>query len=900
MSNNLQCWRNVITPRAEVMQGRFDNLAADLIQATQGQGGEEYSNPVEFFSRTYVTEGIRGLMMEALRRVTGQYGAPVVQVKTAFGGGKTHSMLALYHLMHGGFNARSVPVVREMMDELGLSALPRVNVAVISGTFEGVSEPREVANIPVNTLWGNIGAQLGGYEYVRAADRDKKAPGAFALLKMFDACGPCLVLIDELTAYGRKLYKNDESAAGTFSNFQSFVQELTEAAKYSKNSLVVAAMPESKTENGDDDGIRVFDILDNIFKRVESVWKPVEPREGFEVVKLRLFQECSDVSAREDTAEAFYRMYERYGEDFPAEAHTTEYKERLISCYPIHPEIFDRLYGEWSVLPGFQRTRGVLGMIAAIVHDLWVNNDTSPLIMPGSIRIAEDGIHAKVTGSLPGGSAWNAIIDNEIDGKGSVPCLLDNRDRFREYSAARRVARAVLLGSAASARGQAVRGVEKSRILLGVVRPEENISVYTEALGELRGSLSYLYANDAANRFWYDTIPTLRKKAAELKAQQRDSDVEEEIHRRLVSLKGSAMVSHLWPNSECDDVPDKQNVRLVILSPNDGEAEALKILLSLNFRNMLLFVKTDPMKLDELRESVRVYLAWKYIARESKTLNLTEQQLDETRKTIDKTNDAINLLTCEAWSVVLVPVCLDGRNVDDITFRTLKAKSAGTLTDGVLSALSGDELSRRTNPEALKEDINNILLKDSDDIKIKTLWEHLCKYCYLPRIESFSVLEAAIRGSIERKYFGLARGKFGGKYEGLTLDAPFEVKDSDLLVKRELAKKLITPERTTSTTTEQPHTQTPKIITDPEPPEVPERKSRFSMPIPLHDKPDPVRLVKRIYDDVIRELQQIPGAKLSIKLEVDMLDSDGVPENVQRDIESNCKTLKINDYGGFY
>ena len=892
----LQSWRNVITPRAEVMQGRFDNLAADLIQATQGQGGEEYSNPVEFFSRTYVTDGIRGLMMEALKRVTGQHGAHVIQVKTAFGGGKTHSMLALYHLMHGGFNARSVPVVREMMDELGLSALPRVNVAVISGTFEGVSEPREVANIPVNTLWGNIAAQLGGYEYVSAADRDKKAPGAFALLKMFEACGPCLVLIDELTAYGRKLYGAERSSAGTFGNFQTFVQELTEAAKYSKNSLVVAAMPESKTENGDDDGVRVFDILDNIFRRVESVWKPVEPREGFEVVKLRLFQDCVDDSAREETAEAFYEMYNRYSDDFPAEAHTAEYKERLISCYPIHPEIFDRLYGEWSVLQKFQRTRGVLGFLAEVVHDLWESGDASPLIMPGSINVADKDIHSAITGALES-SAWNAILDNEIDGADSVPCLLDKRDRFREYSAARRVARTVLLGSAPSARGQAVRGVEKSRILLGTVRPEENISVYTEALGELRGSLSYLYANDAANRFWYDTIPTLRKKAAELKEQQRDSDVEAEIRKRLVSLKGSAMVSHLWPKSEGDDVPDSQSVRLVILSPTDGEAEALKILLSRKFRNMLLFVKADPMKLDDLREAVRVYLAWKYIARESRTLNLTEQQLDEARKTIDKTSTEIERLTCDAWSVVLVPECLDGRNVDSITWRTEKAKNAGTITAGVLSALNGDELSRNTSPDALKEDVARYIWKDSDDIEVKRLWELLCTYCYLPRIVSFGVLEAAIRGGIERKYFALAHGKNGREYAGLTMNAPSSVEMTDYLVRREVAEPLITPPEppkipTVPTTTTQIHDILP-IDDTPKPKAI----HNFSMSAELLEDPTPAKYFMKLYNDIIAVLQQdVSGAVFDLTLEVNMHAADPIPNDTRKIVEDNCKAHKVNDY----
>ena len=198
-----------------------------------------------------------------------------------------------------------------------------------SGTFDDVNTPVNVNGCTVNTLWWNIAAQLWGYDYVRTTDTNRTSPSS------------------EVAAYGSKLYGKSSLNAGSFEDFRVFVQELTEGAKFSRNSLVVAAIPESSLEAGDENGIRVMHITDNIFKRVESVWKPVAANEGFEIVRRRLFCECGDERACEETAEEFSRMYRNSPSDFPVESREADYKQKIINCYPIHPEILDQLYGTW-------------------------------------------------------------------------------------------------------------------------------------------------------------------------------------------------------------------------------------------------------------------------------------------------------------------------------------------------------------------------------------------------------------------------------------------------------------------------------------------------------------------------------------------------------------------------
>lgn len=260
--SGLPSWRDVIEPHPDVAQGRYKNaeFAADLAQVARGEGAFEYRDPVEFFARTYVTEGMTGLLVQALKRVSGKDGEPVIQLKTAFGGGKTHSMLALYHIMRGRVSADRIPSIKPVLAQAGVSALPKANVAVLVGTALDPTRTKRPINFPgitINTLWGEMAAQLAEsagrpelYDFVKDADKKGVSPGSEALKNLFDACGPCLILMDELVAYARKLYGVSGLPAGSFDNFNSFIQEITEAARASKNSLVVASIPESNIEIG--------------------------------------------------------------------------------------------------------------------------------------------------------------------------------------------------------------------------------------------------------------------------------------------------------------------------------------------------------------------------------------------------------------------------------------------------------------------------------------------------------------------------------------------------------------------------------------------------------------------------------------------------------------------------
>ncbi|MGN0012598.1 MAG: DUF499 domain-containing protein, partial [Candidatus Bruticola sp.] len=576
-SNCLPSWRNVMVPHPDVVTGRYKTaeFAVNLQQIADGEGAFEYSDPVMFFERTYITESMKKLLVQALKRVTGQDGDPVIQLKTAFGGGKTHTMLALYHMLQGKVSAEKLPVLKPILEEIGLDKLPKVNVAVLVGTALSADKPErtDISGITVRTLWGRMVYQLAKtsgnselYNLIKTSDLKSISPGSSTLREIFDTCGPCLILIDELVAYARKIYEVKGLPAGTFENLMNFVQELTEAVKASKNSLVVASLPESEREIVGEGGREALRTIEHYFGRVESIWKPIGAQEGFEVVRRRLFSKCADENAKEDICRRFAAMYSEQNEQFPLETKEVDYHKRLLNCYPIHPELFDILYNDWAALPNFQRTRGVLRFMAALIHKLSEDQDPSPMIMPGSVAFGDKNIGDDMVKYLPDGESWSSIIHAEVDGKNSVPYKIDQKDwRYKQIKAAQKIACAIMLGSAPKVGSQGVRGLDKKRLYLGTVQPGQQMSAFNDVLNALREESSYLYCS--GERYWYDVHPTLQKLARERGSKIDYANVQAEITSRLDKLckvEEPLEGRHICPESS-SDINDNQNVRLVVL-----------------------------------------------------------------------------------------------------------------------------------------------------------------------------------------------------------------------------------------------------------------------------------------------------------------------------------------------
>jgi predicted AAA+ superfamily ATPase len=945
----LKPWREVVTPHPDVASGRYQQaeFAADLWQVYQGEGSAEYKHPTEFFRRTFLTEGLRRLLTQAVRRLSGQGGDPVVELQTNFGGGKTHSMLALYHLF-SGTPAGDLPGAEELLKELGILIPKNVKRAVFVGTqVSPGKQHKKPDGTVVRTLWGEIAWQLGGkegYKFVKEDDERATNPGN-SLKELFNKYGPCLILIDEWVAYARQLHGTADLPAGTFDTQFTFAQALSEAVKAAKHTLLVVSIPASESphqrpdrgvtdiEVGGERGREALARLKNAVGRVEASWRPASPDEGFEIVRRRLFQPLSgdNFVARDAVARAFVELYGTQQQEFPPECREADYERRMKMAYPIHPELFDRLYNDWSTLDKFQRTRGVLRLMAAVIHCLWERQDGNLLILPGNIPVEDPLVQFELTRYLE--DQWVPVIEKDVDGANSLPLNLDRATpNLGRYSACRRVSRTIYMGSAPTLRA-AHRGIDERQVKLGCVQPGEAVATFGDALRRLTDSATYLYVD--GKRYWYSTQPTVNRLADDRAGQLTDDQVGEEIVKRLrEEARSRADFSKVHACVPGSDVPDEREARLVILGPefphtnrdanSPARREAAAILdargtAPRNYKNTLVFLAGDVNRLRELEQAVRQYLAWTSIWNDRVTLNLDEFQKRQTETKKKSADEAVDLRITEAYHWLLVPGQPDPKG--EATWTDLKLQGQDRLATRAAKKLRNEEaLMVQIGAIRLRAELDRVPLWMGNHVGIKQLCEYMARYLYLPRLRDEDVLLGAIQEGVSsltwrNETFAYASNwdERQGCYQGLRAGETTRVlvDDRSLLVKSEAASAQLArqseAEVGTSVSPDVPSGGADGVtegtgIGEVDKPDggrvapLAPKLGRFHGSVPV----DPLRLGRdagRIAEEVVQHLTGLVGARVDITIEIHAELPDGASDKLVRDVTENCRTLKFTDYG---
>ncbi len=927
---NLKPWREVVTPHSDVASGNYlkAEFAADLWQVYQGGASTEYQDPTEFFRRTFLTQGLTGLLLPAVKRLSGGTGIPVVRLKTSFGGGKTHSLLALYHLF-SGVAASQLPGIDTVLSEAGLTLPKDVKRVVIVGTkiAPGTKHVKPDGTI-VRTLWGEIAWQLGGKEgYKLVADADKTAtnPGD-ALHKLFAKYAPCIILIDEWIAYARQLHDNADLPAGTFDVQFTFAQALSEAVKVVDRTMLVVSVPASDNEIGGDRGRRALDSLQHALQRVEEPWQPASQVEGFEIVRRRLFQPITSreqTAMRDAVARAFSEMYQNQSQEFPSGCREAAYERDIVAAYPIHPELFTRLYTDWSTLDRFQCTRGVLRLMASVIHTLWERQDKNLLIMPASVPIDDPVVKSELTRYLE--QQWDPVIDNDVDGADSQPLALDRENpNLGRYSACRRVARTIFLGTAPLSQ-TSTKGIDDRRVKLGCVQPGESTATFGDALRRLTDRAKYLYVD--GNRYWFSLQPTVARLAEDRAGQQKLEDIHAEIEKLLkedVRRRGDFVAVHVCAASA--DVPDEEGARLVILGPaythsakvedSPARREAAAILNERGsspreYKNTLVFLAPDTVKLKDLESAVRYVLAWESISRDREKLNLDQLQLRQVDTKLKEARETVKVRLPETYQWLLVPVQLNPRGA--IEWQEFRLQAQDALAPRASKRLVREEaLVTGMGGSRLRIELDRIPLWRGNHVGVRQLAEDFARYPYLPRLRDPDVLVEAIADGVAQPSwrsdaFAYAQGwdEKTRRYRGLTAGRPCRVllDESSVVVKADIAQaQLDADARKQSETAETTATVAGQTAggsgatVGPEPTRPSEAKpKRFHATVSL----EPTRMARdagQIAQEVLQHFTTLDGAEVEVTLEITAVVPNGVPDKTVRIVTENCRTLRFRGY----
>ncbi len=759
-SGLLPPWWRIATPHADIRSGQFDEstFAAKLDDVVRGTASPEYRYADEFFRKTYLTRELKGLLQDVLKRLAGQGGEAVVQLRTPFGGGKTHALIALYHLVKDAATSGALPEVRGLLEEGGLKDIPRARVAVLVGT-ELSPQGREVeGGVRLHTLWGELAYRLGGqegYALLREHDEARTAPGKENLARLLRRYAPLLILMDEVLVYQVKAAGVPVGETTLQAQTFAFFQELSEVVAATPGAALVLTFPESHLEYFDQEGAALaFERLERIFDRVKAVRVPVQGEEVYEVIRRRLFERVDEREVAKVVAR--YAELYRATKGLQEEAYRAEYQALMRRAFPFHPELVRTLYERWGTLQGFQRTRGVLRLLARIVEASFRSPLARPLIGLGDVALEDPDLRATIAGILREAN-WEAVVASDIVNKAAG---LD-REQGGDYARlrlAQAVATAIFMYSHS---GGAKDGIRRPLLDLALIYPEGiSQELISDALDRLKARLFYLYENGG---FLFKAQPNLNAVLANEVAAVPEEAVREALRETLAKVVGKGLFKPVvWPH-EHRDVPDDRALKLVLHEhPADvEEGRRLRLAIQQNaagsprvHRNTLVHLHPRLEGLGRAKEQARLLLA---LAGLKKNLwaSLGQDQRADLEERLKRVEGDLPRLLQAAYADLYKA----GNSQGEFRYLNIQpyVQTAATLLGAVEEVLRREDLllSRLDLPTV----VNHYRLwpEGEPHLSLGALRDYFLRLPELPMLEGEEVLRQAVLLAVRQGFYQLAR-----------------------------------------------------------------------------------------------------------------------------------------------
>ncbi len=709
----LRVWE-VCEPHRDVFSRDPDPslFAISLHHVMRGSADRDYTDPERFFARTCMTRALSNLLQRVLGRLAGQgRGAPVLRLETPFGGGKTHTMTALWHIARYPEVCSEQESLRPILEALNLRSVPNdLRVAVLDGRGLDARERRTDDGLTVRTLWGELAYQLGGrtgYEMLADADQTRTSPGGALLTELLRRYQPALILMDEVLDYLIKARAVSVGSSNLMEQTGTFLGELTSAVSAVPQSALVLALPASSLEipaENQESAERLFQYAKKVLGRMELVETPVAQDEVFEVLRRRLFQRVAEERDRKKAVEAFRAYYEEYARFFPDRLRSPDYRERMLQAYPFHPELVDLLYERWGPHPQFQRTRGALRLLALVLRRIWQQRPGSALlIQPHHIDLHDRHIRGEVVRLLD--SSWEAIVTGDVLRRAEEL----ERQLGGEYSReqlARGTASAAFVYSISAATRDV--GATEEEIRTALLRPSINPAMVSEVLGRLRERLWYLRYRD--HRYFFTAKPNLNKVILDFENEVTDEQVEKALRERITQCTGKAGEGFqlVIAPAEPKLVPDRAQPTLVVLPPDvhqpqqwmEQAVQAAESGIRVN-KNMLIFLVPEPTQISALRSAIRRWLALKAVSDSHSFKEMDSDDREQVKLQLKDKEAELEALLRRTYQEIYRPSNGSVKRITGIGPETIKAKTLAAFVEETLR--NKGELVDSVAPEYLKD-----------------------------------------------------------------------------------------------------------------------------------------------------------------------------------------------------
>lgn len=822
----LKPWYQVVTPREDLRDGRPLDASEfavhlDHIRAGRETVSKDYTDPARFFDRTFLTGSLLDLSAQVARRLNGIQveTSAVFNMATQFGGGKTHALTTLYHLARGGDAAKSWKGVDSILRKAEVTSLPQADVAVFVGTEFDALTGRSGDDEPTRlTPWGEIAWQLGRnreekerlFAAVAEHDSQRLAPAGDVIRKMLPP-GPILILMDELMNYvsvGRKIGMRDQ--------FFNFLQNLCEEIRARNNAVLCVSIPRSDLEMNPDDQ-RDHDSIKKLCDRVGKAILMSADKEMSEIIRRRLFEWTGFDTDSKATVAAYAEWASEHSSELAGVDRDTA-MEQFKASYPFHPSVISVFERKWQSLPRFQRTRGVLRLLALwVAHNFKEDHNRTtkdPLIMLGSAPLSDPLFRAAVFEQL-GSSELEAPVTADISGKQgeSHSLKLDKEatEAIKKAQMHRKVATAIFFESNG---GQSQNRAEASvaEIKTSVCGPDSNTADIDTVLEGLSSTCFYLQWE--RNRYRFGIKPNLNQVLVARRGGVQPKPIEDRIRKRTEDLlrknttDSCKLIEREFFPRRSNDVKEYPKLTLVVMSTDFPAQDkvTLQLMESIvresgtsgrTFKSALIFTAVDPA--ENLQDKAREALAWEDIDDDS-----------ETKKQIDPSQT--NLLARNMKNAQ--------RDLDESIFRAyrhlyllgkdnkLKHIDLGSITSSSAGSLAEIYLQRLGSNGGLDEIVDAIPARklitywpaSMNEWSTKAVRDAFYSSPLLPRLINLESIKRTIAAGVTDGLIGYAVKDPSGrlklqKLKESLFDADVEISDDVFILKADEAQKLREPPR---------------------------------------------------------------------------------------------------------
>jgi hypothetical protein len=742
----------------DIKYGRLEpaRFTVELWQVLEGTADKIYTDPNLFLPHTYLTENMKYLLREALRRLSGKGGQPVFVLDTEFGGGKTHTILLLYHV----FKSRDVGTsfIREarLSYETGVIEVPKCRVLAI-----------DCKKMSKTTMWGEIAYRLGRYEVFEEEDRGvKPVKDVGKMRSLLDE--PTLILLDELPHH---LLQAEAIKVGdtNLSNLTvAFILSLVSVVSSTKDSILVISLTgkqklyeeysrKLKHQIGELAVEKVDSMARESLSRQAQYMVPMEKEEVAQVLKKRLIKSIKEPEM-EDVVKSYheYLLDRRIVDDI-------KYRQRLKESYPFHPFLIDILYDRVSTIEAFNKTRGIFRLLSLMLHRIYRDRMECKLLSPGDILLEDSEILEELTNRLDRGSFRPVIETDCIEKAGRL-------DQSRNIPIVKRIARTIFLYSLIGA--ERVSGALPRDIKLGACHPGIDPGLVDEVLEEI--DREFWYIKVEGGTYYFHTEPNINKIIYDYMGEVSDDEIRDVISKKIQEILGHTLNIKVvvWDSDGLEDGPE---IKLMVvdyrgLRPGDEKAIVEGLLERRDggkireYRNTIVFLLPDLNAVQSLENSARMLCAVKKAVKDQRIV-LDKEKVKRLKEREGRCEENLRIDCMNVYSKIAFPRVGDGQiTIDDLHGLDGKANLTSVVFEKLKRIGKLIPESARLNPEELAR-----ILQANKTMKIGDIYELFRKDRTKPFILSGETILETVKAGVIRGEFGYAEilEERDGKYPAL-------------------------------------------------------------------------------------------------------------------------------------